>query len=496
MIKLNFVISLTLISINMKKLLLITGSFIFLTLTSQAQLANRDYLKEMAPAHIQQRMDNEKLANLSYSMDKNNSFDNPLSIEYYSVDIANVETLESVYEFTYTSAGRLLYKTTLDATMTNLYRTKYNFTYFGEISSSINQVWNGWGWDFTSRTIYTYTESLVLGEIRYEDYNDITNEWEFDYGNKFTYVGGGTAPSSLTVSTSDDDITWTDNTRINFTYGSSSTPEVINIMYYDDNFLAWYQGEIWEVTEWGPNPFKADFLFNTHDGQNKITDNTIGKLDNFMIYPKDFIYHSSYDEMIGEFGYITKVESEFDGNNRTVFAINDYNGTSYDSTTRYDVTYDVCYGLDEYINTDYVSPGVWTIAYGYQFDGSKVPYSSSCYVNAYDYYSNFSDTEPNGIRTKRWVINQASELSIDDLDPFASLTVYPNPAANELTVSSLVDVTSESTLTIMGVDGKVLNVTDWESTVQTVDISSLPSGIYILQLNMNNDIAVRKFVKE
>jgi hypothetical protein len=152
--------------------------------------------------------------------------------------------------------------------------------------------------------------------------------------------------------------------------------------------------------------------------------------------------------------------------------------------------------LDEYINTDYVSPGVWSIAYGYQFDGSKVPYSSSCYVNAYDYYSGFSDTEPNGIRTKRWVINQASELSIDDLDPFASLTVYPNPAANELTVSSIDNITSGSNITIMGLDGKVVNVINWESTEQTMDISSLPSGIYILQMEMNDNTTVRKFVKE
>lgn len=482
--------------IDMKKLLLFTGSLIFFTLTTHAQLTTTDYLMDMAPAHIQQRLENAKLAKLAYSTEKNNSYDTPMSIEHYNVDIANVETLMNIYEYTYTPAGRLLYMTKLDASMTNQTRTTFNYTYFGEISSMINQTWNGWGWDFSDRVIYNYSGALLLSEIIYEDYNNITFDWDFDYGNKFEYIGGDATPSLLLVTSSNDDINWIEDLKFHYTYGAGTTPETVEVLYYDDNFLNWIPAEKWEISDWGPSTFKADFYFNAHEGMNKITDNTIGKEDVFRIYPADFYYHSSYDEIFGDYTFNANIDSEFDGNNRTLFNINEFNGTSYDSTSRYVVTYDVCYGLEKQISENYVSPGVWTIDYGFHFDGTKVPYSSSCYVSAYDYYDGFSVAEPNGYRTDRWVINQASELSIEDLDPFSTLSVYPNPATTELTVSRIGDLTQNSTITVMGLDGKVIQVTKWVAAEQTIDISAISSGIYILQMEMDDEITVRKFVKE
>lgn len=76
-----------------------------------------------------------------------------------------------------------------------------------------------------------------------------------------------------------------------------------------------------------------------------------------------------------------------------------------------------------------------------------------------------------------------------------SISIYPNPATNDLTVTHLA-AKPNSTVTITGVDGKQLLSQKLVSgtTQSTIDISNLNNGVYILTIK-NSDINTIKFIK-
>lgn len=70
------------------------------------------------------------------------------------------------------------------------------------------------------------------------------------------------------------------------------------------------------------------------------------------------------------------------------------------------------------------------------------------------------------------------------------ISVYPNPAHDQLTVSAADDITS---LTITNLMGQTMYSRRTASATVQVPIADLPSGVYIVRIN---DTEIRKFVKE
>lgn len=91
----------------------------------------------------------------------------------------------------------------------------------------------------------------------------------------------------------------------------------------------------------------------------------------------------------------------------------------------------------------------------------------------------------------RIVFNNSATLSVDDLT-LSNFTVFPNPAKNNITIVGNVDLTSVSVFDITG--KKVIE--NKGSSINTVNVSNLNSGIYLLKLeNINGNITTKKFVK-
>jgi hypothetical protein len=69
--------------------------------------------------------------------------------------------------------------------------------------------------------------------------------------------------------------------------------------------------------------------------------------------------------------------------------------------------------------------------------------------------------------------------------------VFPNPMTNALTIK--VPLNSQANYVLHAGDGRVL----MSGTVsnQQLDVSQLPSGIYLLQLEMNGQMQTMKLVK-
>ncbi len=93
-----------------------------------------------------------------------------------------------------------------------------------------------------------------------------------------------------------------------------------------------------------------------------------------------------------------------------------------------------------------------------------------------------------------WIVNHAQTLSLEE-NPFATaITLYPNPAKNTLhlnTQDKSIDQVNIYTMT----GSRVLQM-EVDTVSPTIDVSSLASGVYYIQLYSGKNVALKKFVKE
>ncbi|MDP2687344.1 MAG: T9SS type A sorting domain-containing protein [Aequorivita sp.] len=93
-----------------------------------------------------------------------------------------------------------------------------------------------------------------------------------------------------------------------------------------------------------------------------------------------------------------------------------------------------------------------------------------------------------------WIIKHAATLGVEE-NPFnTTITLYPNPTKNTLqlnTKDQTIDQVNIYTMT----GSKVLQL-DVDTVSPTVDVSSLASGVYYVQLYSGKNVALKKFIKE
>jgi hypothetical protein len=74
--------------------------------------------------------------------------------------------------------------------------------------------------------------------------------------------------------------------------------------------------------------------------------------------------------------------------------------------------------------------------------------------------------------------------------------LYPNPADQHLSIRILSSASKQATAIIMNTIGEMLQQSTITEPQSEISISTLPAGIYFLQLKMESGSVVRKFVKE
>lgn len=94
----------------------------------------------------------------------------------------------------------------------------------------------------------------------------------------------------------------------------------------------------------------------------------------------------------------------------------------------------------------------------------------------------------NLINQKSCIVS-CSALSVENFKNGASLVIYPNPALTELHIESNQEIQK---IIITDLSGKTL----LKSHKQSIDVSTLALGTYIISIEINNTIINRKFVKQ
>lgn len=85
-------------------------------------------------------------------------------------------------------------------------------------------------------------------------------------------------------------------------------------------------------------------------------------------------------------------------------------------------------------------------------------------------------------------------LSTNDFEDLETISVYPNPAQNSITISNKIVLNSVEIYSVLG--NKVLSKLNLNKQSETIDISHLPSGIYLINtVDSDKKSVTKKIVK-
>ena len=72
------------------------------------------------------------------------------------------------------------------------------------------------------------------------------------------------------------------------------------------------------------------------------------------------------------------------------------------------------------------------------------------------------------------------------------LMMYPNPATDNLTIQT----TEQGIIEILNIEGQLMESIAVNGNKTNINVSTLPDGVYFVEMKTEKGIAVKKFVKE
>ena len=105
-------------------------------------------------------------------------------------------------------------------------------------------------------------------------------------------------------------------------------------------------------------------------------------------------------------------------------------------------------------------------------------YSNCPSFSQMDYYLNVTNA------------GDGSHVDIENAEPVVDFNIYPNPVTDRLSINCSENVREVSVIDIAGRTVITLG------TVNSVDVSSLPTGVYMIRIATESGVGIQKFVKE
>lgn len=147
-------------------------------------------------------------------------------------------------------------------------------------------------------------------------------------------------------------------------------------------------------------------------------------------------------------------------------------------------------------------------------------YTGSCgnltYLDCNDAGGGFSELELTGltpgdvIYAKSWYYSNnafgqyvvcafepVSDVGIDEVDNSISMTLFPNPATDQVTIEADLENTTDVSITLtnsMGQVMKTIEVNNTNSILHSIDVSELPNGIYFVKLKSSEISSTKRLI--
>ncbi len=89
-------------------------------------------------------------------------------------------------------------------------------------------------------------------------------------------------------------------------------------------------------------------------------------------------------------------------------------------------------------------------------------------------------------------IYKGTPLSVSD-NELLSVTMYPNPTSSRLNISAASTIKNAQIFNVLG--KKVMSL-DINKNSESIDVSKLASGIYLIKYTIDSAVGTAKFIKE
>lgn len=216
-----------------------------------------------------------------------------------------------------------------------------------------------------------------------------------------------------------------------------------------------YHGAIRESSK------KIYFVPKDSISEKKIYDFSVNLLDTTLIYYKD-LYNDSYFK-----AHLYQQQSSLPQLNRKIYYYN---------------------VLTSMIPDNIVAEGFGNVVYNINEIESDYPTRRTCVIKknnkTHNIPSNYSQCYQKILDSYVYL----AEVNISDL-----IKIYPNPAISNITIVS--DTYKINEVSILDVFGKKFKTISSNSYKEFIDISFLPKGVYIIQVDSNGKVVTKRIVK-
>ena len=132
-------------------------------------------------------------------------------------------------------------------------------------------------------------------------------------------------------------------------------------------------------------------------------------------------------------------------------------------------------------------------------NGSAIAYTNTNPDAVYDFFT-FTVTDGHGglLGTPKFniVIDEDAVTGVNDLERENKMTLFPNPATDKLRVRFSLPISSDATLLVSDVQGRILGQQNVQQNADLleIDINSLSDGIYFMTVKSGDGVMTERFV--
>ena len=108
-----------------------------------------------------------------------------------------------------------------------------------------------------------------------------------------------------------------------------------------------------------------------------------------------------------------------------------------------------------------------------------------------------AEDEFGNVGTCTFTLTIESVLGLDDNELDNAISMYPNPADSQVTISNSSNIQLEKAA-IYDMNGKLIQQIDLSQMTgeQVIDVSYLSAGVYVVQIASDDSSAVKRLIKE
>ncbi|MBD78767.1 MAG: hypothetical protein CL840_07595 [Crocinitomicaceae bacterium] len=356
-----------------------------------------------------------------------------------SFNLSSQRLLQLLYDVHNGTSWDYSERTTYDYDTVN---NRLNWTLMEEYNSTSSK------WEVFLKDYHYYNASNQIINDSGKTYNSSTKKWEINQATTYTYNGKGLL---INMTTADFAGTWDNRDKTEYTYNASDQ------LVKTETFR-------WVFGAWEPEN-RDSYNYNSKKLVSKMISEEYGfsKFDSTEI--TNYSYTSfdslkSWETLEYQAGWKKSEKAEFMYNSsdlRTQGLIKEWNGSSYDNLEKTDISRSSSGNKKFWVTYDWFF-GSWHNSWRMTFiyDSSSTP----------------------------------SSVALDDFKN--EIKLFPNPVTSSLNISLRAELQSE--ITILSMDGTTVRP---KSTIQDkpIDVSGLRSGYYILQIENQEGVSRKTFIK-